>query len=55
MEDVASGSFPIRWFWRLSLLLCDLGMIPMEGDTFEALFWAMRFHIGFHMGICKFA
>jgi hypothetical protein len=25
----------------------------MEGNTFEALFWVMRFHIGFHMGIAN--
>jgi hypothetical protein len=29
------------------------GIIPMEGDTFEALFWAMCFHVGFHMRIAN--
>jgi hypothetical protein len=25
----------------------------MESDTFEAVVWAMRFRIGFHIGNCK--
>jgi hypothetical protein len=66
-EELTWGNVWRRWRMR-HLVQCQFadfgdchfscvtwGIIPMEGDAFEALFWAIRFHVGFHMGNCKFA